>query len=317
LHFALGVVLLEVAEGGGKSMNTEAGPAKARTGVPGLDDILLGGLATGRIFLLEGSPGTGKTTMALRFLMEGAAARERGLYITLSETAPELHATAASHGWNLDGIDVLEILASETSLTPDARLTMYHPSEVELSETTKSVLAEAARLKPARLVLDSLSEFRLLAETSLRYRRQIFALKHFFTNQKTTVLFVDDRTSEKSDIALHSLAHGVISLERETPEYGTVRRRLNVSKMRGRAFREGLHDFVIRTGGVEIFPRLVAAEHWAPYVRGTIPSNLAPLDALLGGGLTKGSSTLIIGPAGTGKSSLATRIRASSSSTNR
>jgi len=227
--------------------------------------------------------------------------------VTLSETKEELLAAAASHGWSLDGIDVLELIASEASLTPDARLTMYHPSEVELGETTKSVLEEAARLKPARLVLDSLSEFRLLAESSLRYRRQILALKHFFARHKTTVLFVDDRTGERSDMALHSLAHGVISLERETSEYGTVRRRMFISKMRGRAFREGFHDFVIRTGGVEIFPRLVASEHWVPYKRGTAPSDLAPLDALLGGGITKGSSTLIIGPAGTGKSSLATQ----------
>jgi circadian clock protein KaiC len=277
------------------------------TGIAGLDDILYGGLPANRLYLVEGTPGSGKTTLALQFLRHGVAKGERCLLVTLSETKEELRASAASHGWTLDGIDVLELMASEQSLTPDARLTMYHPSEVELSETTKSVLEEAARLKPVRMVLDSLSEFRLLAETSLRYRRQILALKHFFARHKTTVFFVDDRTSERSDMALHSLAHGVISLERETSEYGTVRRRLYISKMRGRAFREGFHDFVIRTGGVEMFPRLVASEHWVPYERGTIASGLAPLDSLLGGGLTKGSSTLIMGPAGTGKSSLATQ----------
>jgi circadian clock protein KaiC len=277
------------------------------TGIEGLDNILHGGLPGNRLYLVEGTPGSGKTTLTLQFLMHGVANGERGLLVTLSETREELLAAAASHGWSLEGIDVLELIASEESLTPDTRLTMYHPSEVELSETTKAVLEEAARLKPARLVLDSLSEFRLLAENSLRYRRQIFALKHFFARQKTTVFFVDDRTGERSDMALHSLAHGVISLERETSEYGTVRRRLFISKMRGRAFREGFHDFVIRTGGVEIFPRLVASEHWIPYERGTIASGLASLDALLGGGLTSGSSTLIVGPAGTGKSSLATQ----------
>jgi circadian clock protein KaiC len=277
------------------------------TGIEGLDNVLHGGLSANRLYLVEGTPGSGKTTLALQFLMHGVANGERGLLVTLSETKEELLASAASHGWSLDGIDVLEIIASEESLTPDTRLTMYHPSEVELGETTKAVLAEAARLKPARMVLDSLSEFRLLAENALRYRRQILALKHFFARQKTTVLFVDDRTGERSDMALHSLAHGVISLERETSEYGTVQRRLFISKMRGRAFREGFHDFVIRTGGVEIFPRLVASEHWVAYERGTIASGLAPLDSLLGGGLTKGSSTLIMGPAGTGKSSLATQ----------
>ena len=277
------------------------------TGIEGLDDLLRGGLSANRLYLVEGTPGSGKTTLALQYLRHGVANGERVLLVTLSETKEELLATSASHGWSLDGIDILEIIASEASLTPDASVTMYHPSEVELSETTKAVLAEANRLKPARMVLDSLSEFRLLAESSLRYRRQIFALKHFFARQKTTVLFIDDRTTDRSDMTLHSLAHGVISLERETSEYGTVRRRVFITKMRGRPFREGFHDFAIRRGGVQIYPRLVASEHWAPYERGAISSGLAPLDTLLGGGLTKGSSTLIMGPAGTGKSSLATQ----------
>jgi circadian clock protein KaiC len=274
------------------------------TGIEGLDDVLRGGLVPNRLYLVEGTPGSGKTTLALQFLLHGLANGERCMLVTLSETGDELRATAESHGWNIDGIELLEIIASEDSLTPDARFTMYHPSE---GETTKSVLAESARLKPDRLVVDSLSEFRLLAENSLRYRRQILALKQFFGRQNTTVIFVDDRTSELKDMNLHSLAHGVISLERETSEYGTVRRRLSISKMRGRAFREGFHDFTIRTGGLDIFPRLVASEHRIDYERGMVASGLAPLDALLGGGLTKASSTLIIGPAGTGKSTIATQ----------
>ena len=285
----------------------QSSPAIVATGVEGLDHILRGGLVANRLYLVEGTPGSGKTTLALQFLLQGVANGERCMLVTLSETGAELRATAESHGWNLDGIELLEIIASEDSLTPDARFTMYHPSEVELGETTKSVLAESARVKPDRLVVDSLSEFRLLAENSLRYRRQVLALKQFFGRQNTTVIFVDDRTSELKDMNLHSLAHGVISLERETSEYGTVRRRLSIGKMRGRAFREGFHDFTIRTGGLDIFPRLVASEHRIGYEHGTIASGLAPLDALLGGGLTKASSTLIVGPAGTGKSTIATQ----------
>ena len=285
----------------------QSSPALVATGIEGLDDVLRGGLVPNRLYLVEGTPGSGKTTLALQFLLHGIANGERCMLVTLSETADELRATAESHGWKLDGIELMEIIASEDSLKPDARFTMYHPSEVELGETTKSVLAESARVKPDRLVVDSLSEFRLLAENSLRYRRQILALKQFFGRQNTTVIFVDDRTSELKDMNLHSLAHGVISLERETSEYGTVRRRLSISKMRGRAFREGFHDFTIRTGGLDIFPRLVASEHRVGYESGTIPSGLAPLDSLLGGGLAKASSTLIIGPAGTGKSTIATQ----------
>jgi circadian clock protein KaiC len=290
-------------------MNEEmkASPTLVDSGIEGFDDVLRGGLAANRLYLIEGNPGSGKTTLALQFLIAGVKRGERCMFVTLSETEEELHASASAHGWTLDGIDILEIIASEGSLKPDARYTMYHPSEVELGETTKAVLAEAMRIKPARLVVDSLSEVRLLAENPLRYRRQILALKQFFSRQQTTVLFIDDRTSDERDIHLHSLAHGVISLEREVSEYGTVRRRVQVSKLRGRSYREGYHDFVIRRGGLDVFPRLVAAEHRTTVARETIQSGLAPLDALLGGGLAKGSGTLVLGPAGTGKSSLATQ----------
>ncbi len=280
----------------------------AQTGIPGLDDILHGGLVANRMYLVEGHPGSGKTTLALQFLLAGVQQNERCMFVTLSENEEELQASAASHGWSLAGIDVFEVIASEASLDPDARYTMYHPSEVELGETTKAVLAEAKRVKPSRLVFDSLSELRLLAENPLRYRRQILALKQHFAREQCTVLFVDDRTSELRDMHLHSLAHGVISLERREMEYGTMRRRLQVAKLRGRAFREGFHDFTIEHGGLRVFPRLVAAEHRTAPTRESISSGIEALDALLGGGVTRATSTLIIGAAGTGKSSLASQF---------
>jgi circadian clock protein KaiC len=278
------------------------------TGVPGLDDVLGGGFVPNRLFLVEGDPGSGKTTLALQFLLNGVANGERCLFVTLSETEEELRASAASHGWTLDDIHVLEIAASDDSLQPESRYTMYHPSEVELNETTKRVIAEGQRLEPTLIVLDSLSELRLLAENPLRYRRQILALKQHFTQHYATVLFCDDKTSQERDEHLHSLAHGVISLERTSSEYGTNRRRVQVSKLRGRAFREGYHDYVIRAGGLEVFPRLVAAEHLVTYARQTVKSDLPELDRLLGGGLAKGTSTLLMGASGTGKSSLATHF---------
>ena len=282
-------------------------PGVIATGVEGLDDVLRGGLVADRLYLVEGLPGSGKTTLALLFLYAGIKHGERCMLVTLSETKDELRASAASHGWSLEGIDILEIVGSEYNVGAENRYTMYHPSEVELGETTKMVLAEATQRNPARLVVDSLSEFRLLAGDSLRYRRQILALKQFFARQHATVLFIDDRTSDQKDMHLHSIAHGVISLERETPEYGEVRRRLHISKLRGRAYREGYHDFAIRQGGVEVYPRLVAAEHRISPVRGVVCSDLPSLDALLGGGLARGSSTLVVGPAGAGKSTLATQ----------
>jgi circadian clock protein KaiC len=279
--------------------------ALVRTGVEGLDQVLLGGLVPNRLYLVEGDPGSGKTTLATQFLREGARLGETCLYVTLSESEEELRASAAAHGWSLDGIKVVEVIASEESLKPDARYTMYHPSEVELGETVKTVLAEAERTKPARLVFDSMSELRLLAQNPLRYRRQILALKQFFARQRCTVLFIDDKTGDMGDTHLHSIAHGVVSMERHSPDFGTMRRRLQVIKMRGSDFRAGFHDYAIRRGGVEVFPRLVAAEHKTRYAREAVKSGLESLDALLGGGLARGTSTLVLGPAGTGKSSIA------------
>ena len=289
-------------------MTEERVPSQlVKTGIRGLDSILRGGLAPRRLYLVEGDPGSGKTTLALQFLTAGVRNGERCMFVTLSESFEELRATTENHGLSLDGIHVLEMLASEESLKPDARYTMFHPSEVELSETTKSVLAEAERLRPTRLVFDSLSELRLMAQNSLRHRRQVLALKQFFARQDCTVIFIDDRTAEGADMQLHSLSHGVITLEHRAPEYGAMRRRLRVAKMRGRDFREGYHDFVIRRGGLEVFPRMVAAEHRTHYAREAIKSGLETLDALLGGGLARGTSTLLLGAAGTGKSTVASQ----------
>lgn len=280
------------------------------TGIAGFDDVLCGGLIPHRVYLVEGDPGAGKTTLALQFLLEGVRLGEACMFVTLSESKEELQTSAATHGWNLDGIHILEVIASEESLTPDARYTMFHPSEVELAETTKTVLAEARRVKPARLVFDSLSELRLLAEHPLRYRRQILALKQYFSRQQSTVLFIDDRTGTDADMQLHSIAHGVICLDSVTAEYGALRRRLQVRKLRGCSYREGFHDFAIRKGGLQVFPRLVAAEHRTLYTRESIPSGIKQLDQLLGGGLARGTSTLMMGPSGCGKSSLATKYMA-------
>lgn len=282
-------------------------PALVRIGVEGLDHILRGGVLPNRLYLVEGDPGTGKTTLATQFLIEGARAGESVLFVTLSESEQELRASAASHGWSLEGIRILEVLPTEESLAPDGRYTMFHPSEVELGETVKSVLAEVERTRPSRLVFDSLSELRLLAQNPLRYRRQILSLKQFFARQNCTVIFIDDKTGDAGD-TLHSIAHGVLSMERLSPEFGATRRRLQVLKMRGSDFRAGYHDLGIRQGGVEVYPRLVAAEHKTPYAREPIKSGLASLDDLLGGGLARGTSTLILGPAGTGKSSVASQF---------
>ncbi|MFT3725763.1 MAG: gas vesicle protein GvpD [Hyphomonadaceae bacterium] len=280
--------------------------ARARVGVPGLDDVLAGGLIPGHVYLLEGSPGTGKTTIALKFLLEGAERGEQGLYITLSENESELRAGGASHGWTLnDKIEIFELVPPESLLDPDKQQSLLYSSDLELGETTKLVFEAIARVKPKRIVLDSLSEIRLLAQNSLRYRRQILSLKHFFAKSGATVLMLDDLTSDTNDKTVHSIVHGVIRLEELAPDYGAERRRLRVMKYRGTRFRGGWHDFVILTGGVKAFPRLVAAEHRTIFEREQISSGISGLDILLGGGIERGSSVLVLGPAGTGKSTFA------------
>jgi circadian clock protein KaiC len=280
-------------------------PQRSQTGVPGLDDVLAGGLISHRLYLVDGDPGAGKTTLALQFLLEGVAQGERCLYVTLSETKEELIAGAASHGWSLEGIDIFELISDQQDLADDAQVTMYHPSEVELSETTRKVLDIVARTNPARLVFDSLSELRLLAQNPLRYRRQILALKQFFVGRKCTVLLLDDRTAQGSDLQLQGIAHGVLALEQLAPVYGAARRRLRVMKFRGTAYRGGYHDFSIELGGLCVFPRLVAAEHGEEFKQSRIKSGVTALDALLGGGPDRGTSTLLMGPAGSGKSTIA------------
>ena len=278
---------------------------KAELGVTGLDDITVGGLARGRLFLLEGMPGTGKTTIATQFLLAGAAAGEPSLYITLSETEDELRAGAASHGWSLDGVDIFELVPPESLLDEEQQQSLLYSSDLELGETTKRIFEAFERVKPKRVVLDSLSEIRLLAQSSLRYRRQILALKHYFARSGATVLMLDDLSGETNDRTMHSVAHGVIRLEELSPEYGAERRRLKVIKYRGQRYRGGYHDFVIATGGVRVFPRLVSAEHRLPFKRELLLSESSELNMLLGGGIERGSSVLILGPAGTGKSLLA------------
>jgi circadian clock protein KaiC len=277
---------------------------RASTGVAGLDDILGGGLPTGHLYLVEGTPGSGKTTLGLQFLRRGVKSGEKGLYITLSETASELHTVAASHGWSLDGVEVFELVTDE-GLSPDAEQSILHPSEVELGETTRGVMAAVERLKPTRVVFDSLSEMRLLAQNPLRYRRQVLALKSFFSTRGCTVLLLDDRSADKDDLQLHSIAHGVVSLEQAIDQYGPGRRRLRVIKMRGIRFRGGEHDFSLDTGGLSVFPRLVAAEHRQHQAERMVGTGTAEFDAILGGGLARGSNTLFSGPSGVGKTTTA------------
>ena len=277
---------------------------RASTGIAGLDDVLGGGLPAAHLYLVEGDPGSGKTTLGLHFLRKGVQEGEHGLYVTLSETADELRTVAASHGWTLEGIELFELVSSE-GLSPEAEQSILHPSEIELGETVHGIIAAVDRLKPRRVVFDSLSEMRLLAQNPLRYRRQVLALKKFFADMGCTVLLLDDRTSRESEPQLHSVAHGVLCLEQAVDQYGPERRRLRIMKMRGIKFRGGDHDFVLDTGGLAVFPRLVAAEHRVAQHPRTVSTGIAKLDALMGGGLACGSSHLFSGPSGVGKTTTA------------
>ena len=288
-------------------MSSEQSNGTASSGVEGLDFILSGGFPRNRVYLIQGDPGVGKTTVGMQFLLEGARQGERGLYISLSETEPELRQMAASHGWDLTGIEIHEHSVGEQTLTQEGENTLFKPSEIELGETTKSLLEAVERIRPARVVFDSLSEIRLLAQTGFRYRKQILALKHYFVGRENTVLFLDDRTAEFNDIQLQSVPHGVVEMEHLSPEYGAERRRMRVVKVRGVKFRGGYHDFLINTGGTRVFPRLVAAESRSGFEPTETRSGIDRLDELLGGGIMRGSSTLIMGPAGSGKSTLASQ----------
>lgn len=276
------------------------------TGIEGLDAILRGGLPPGNIYLIHGAPGTGKTTLALQFLRTGVAAGERVLYVALGETTPELETVARSHGWTLDGIDICDVHGTE-GLGPDSQYTFFHPSEIELGETTKAIMDAIDRVRPRRAVLDSLSEMRLLARDSLRYRRQVLALKHHLTSIGATVLLLDTMSHPAPEFQLQTVAHGVLALEQRDPAYGRKRRRLALEKLRGVAFHDGWHDYLIATGGLRVFPRLVVTADGAR-VGELSSSGDAQLDALLGGGVDRGSSTLLVGPSGVGKSTLAMQM---------
>ncbi len=279
---------------------------RASTGIAGLDDVLQGGMARNRLHLLEGNPGTGKTTIALQFLLAGAAAGETGIYVSLAETEQELREGAKSHGWDIgQEIEVFELVPPESALDPEQHQSLLYSSDLELGETVKRIFEAIERLKPQRVVIDSLSEIRLLAQSSLRYRRQILALKHYFAQNNSTVIMLDDLTTESTDRAVHSIAHSVIHLDQLAPNYGGERRRLRVAKCRGQSFRGGYHDFMITAGGVQVFPRLVAAEQRKGFAGTPVSSGIDELDLLLGGGIAAGSSTLMLGAAGAGKSLLA------------
>lgn len=277
----------------------------ATTGVSGLDTILLGGLPADRCYLVEGAPGTGKTTLALQFLLEGVRRGEPVLYISLSETEAELLEVAQSHGWSLDGISILELSAIEQQLALETQNTLFHPAEIELSQTTQILLSRIEEASPTRLAIDSLSELRLLAQNGLRFRRQLLGLKQFFTHRNCTVLFLDDSSHQAGDLRVESIAHGVLSLELLPTEYGAERRRLRIRKLRGVNFKSGYHDYNVKTGGIAVYPRLVASEDRRQRATRVVHTDIPELDMLVGGGLDLGTSTLIMGPSGVGKSTIA------------
>jgi circadian clock protein KaiC len=280
----------------------------AATGIKGLDEVLGGGLTRQRLYLIEGPPGAGKTTTALQFLLEGTRLGESGLYITLSETEQELRSVAASHGWSLDGAHIFEVMPNQEALRGDQQYTVFHPSEVELSETTRAIREVVERVNPTRVVFDSLSELRLLAGSTLRYRRQVLALKQFLAGRGCTVIVLDDSSTPDHELHVQTLAHGIIVLEQTQPEYGNERRRLRVLKYRAASYSAGYHDFVIRRGGITVFRRLVAAEKRHPVHMDKLPSGVPGIDELMGGGIERGTSTLMAGAAGCGKSSLAAQF---------
>jgi circadian clock protein KaiC len=280
-------------------------PSRLLTGVSGLDDILLGGLPKGHTYLVEGKAGAGKTTLGMQFVMEGQRVGENCLYVTLSESKAELEAAAQSHGWSLDGITIAEFVPEEAGLNDEERYTVFHPGEVELASTIKRLLAEIERVGPERLVIDSLSEFRLLAQDQIRYRRQLLSLKQYFAGRNATVLLLDDHTPANDDQQVLSIVHGVIRFSTVQRSYGVTRRHLEVVKIRSAAYREGYHDYTLDRKGVVVYPRLVAAEHGKDFPEEHLSSNLPALDAMFAGGIERGSSTLVLGPAGVGKSSIA------------
>lgn len=286
-------------------MNKKEQQPRISSGIPDLDDILVGGWPANHLYLIEGDPGTGKTTLAFQFLLEGAKLGESVLYVTLSESKQELEDIAESHHWEIKAVPIFEYTPTEESLQPENEYSALHPSEVEFQDTMQNILKKVEEIKPKRLVFDSLSEIRLLARDSLRYRRQALALKQYFLTRKCTVLLLDDRTSEAHDLQLQSISHGVLLLERLPRDFGVERRRLRIAKLRGSRFREGFHDYAIETGGVRVFPRLIASEHRLPAESSIIESGIEALDGLWGGGVPRGSTTLLTGPAGTGKSSIA------------
>jgi circadian clock protein KaiC len=279
---------------------------RCASGVEGLDDILAGGLPHDCFYLVQGDSGSGKTTLALQFLLEGVRRGEKVFYITLSETKEELLQVARSHGWSIDKIPLLDLSAVENLLRPEEQTTVFHPSEVELTKVSQLLLNEVRKVRPKRVAFDSLSEFRLMAETPLRYRRQLLMLKQQFAKMKSTVLLLDDRMNKQAVMDPHvlSLTHGILEMEQLSPDYGTSRRRLRISKLRAVKFREGYHDYIIATGGLRVFPRMIAAEHHTKFRHAPVSSGIKQLDSLCGGGLDRGTTTLIRGPAGTGKSTL-------------
>nr|AGU12017.1 KaiC [uncultured organism] len=274
----------------------------ASTGIIGLDTFIGGGLPRNRIYLIEGDPGVGKTTLSMQFLIEGVAKGETCLLISLAEGPDELADISSSHDWNLEGINVFNL--GPTQFGEEEKYSIMQPSEIELSETVAKIMAEVERLKPTRVVLDSLSEVRLLAQNPLRYRRQVMALKHLFAAQDCTVLLLDDRSSDTHDLTLQSIVHGVIELQKYSPVYGKARRKIQVVKLRGVNFQAGFHDFNIVRGGLEIYPRLIASGSRKDFKKERVGSGSIELDTLLGGGIDRGTATLIVGPAGCGKSSL-------------